>query len=333
MMESRLSLLKRLLIIISILVAIVAFYLSTRSYSTTLLSVSALTERLNYQLFPKSFNSIVMPAKAPVYFISHGGPNTMFETKHPVYPVLQKIGREITQKVKPKAVVVFSAHWEAGPRDIEVNTAENTKLIYDYYGFPPEYYKVEYPNKGSPEVASKVLNLLKKAGISAEGVSRGVDHGVFVPFSVAFHPTENPLNVPLIQVSQFNSEDPDMHYKLGQAVSALRDENIVVIGAGMSVHNLRDLRFAYGSPKPLPYAVSFDKALQAAMEAPPAERQAAMAEVTRRPDARQAHPRMEHLMSAYVAAGAGGEDKGKQIWTLQEMSMAWGTYRFGEVAA
>lgn len=59
-------------------------------------------------------------------------PNTLFDTKHPVYPVLQQIGQEITQKVKPKAIVVFSAHWEAGPRDIQVNSAAKTDLIFEF---------------------------------------------------------------------------------------------------------------------------------------------------------------------------------------------------------
>lgn len=106
----------------------------------------------------------------------------------------------------------------------------------------------------------------------------------------AFHPEKNPLNIPIVQVSQYKSQDVDQHYRLGQAVQALRDENIVVIGAGMSVHNLRDLRFAFNSSQPLPYVVSFDEALKPAMEAPPSERQARLAEVAKRPDARQAHP-------------------------------------------
>ncbi|KAJ8120240.1 hypothetical protein ONZ43_g3002 [Nemania bipapillata] len=239
----------------------------------------------------------------------------MFDTKHPVYPILQKIGQEITQKVKPKAIVVFSAHWEAGPRNIQVNTATLTDLVYD------------------PELASRVIGLLKDAGIEAEGVKRGLDHGVYVGFSVAFDPDKNPLNIPIVQVSQYNSPDVDQHYRLGQAVAALRDENIVVIGAGMSVHNLRDLRFSFNSPQPLPYVVSFDEALKPAMEAPPAERQARLAEVAKRPDAHQAHPRFDHLMPAYIAAGAGGEDTGKQLWTFHESSMGWAMYRFGDVSA
>jgi 4,5-DOPA dioxygenase extradiol len=72
--------------------------------------------------------------RTPVYFLSHGGPNIMEDYDHPAYAKLQEIGKEITQKVKPKAVVVFSAHWQASRNSIEVNTAEHQNLIYDYYG-------------------------------------------------------------------------------------------------------------------------------------------------------------------------------------------------------
>ncbi|KAI1815409.1 Extradiol ring-cleavage dioxygenase, class III enzyme, subunit B [Poronia punctata] len=322
----------RALVLISVAVVIVAYYFSGRIRGLLPLASSA-TSAITTPRSLNLYTSKAMSTKAPVYFVSHGGPNTMFDTKHPVYPVLQKLGQEITQKVKPKAIVVFSAHWEAGPRNIEVNNAVKTDLIYDYYGFPPEYYKVQYPNRGDPELASKIIGLLQNAGIKAEGVKRGLDHGVYVGFSVAFHPEENPLNIPIVQVSQYDSQDVDLHYELGRAVAALRDENIVIIGAGMSVHNLYDLRMAYGRPQPLPYVVSFDEALRPAMEAPPSERQARMAEVAKRPDARQAHPRFDHLMPAYIAAGAAGEDTGKQIWTHHESSMGWAMYRFGDLPA
>ncbi|KAI1176447.1 Extradiol ring-cleavage dioxygenase, class III enzyme, subunit B [Nemania sp. FL0916] len=324
---------KALTLVFSVIIGIVACLLSNRLPPTlrSVLPLSASTPTISARLFSNYFTK--MPARAPAYFMSHGGPSTMFDTQHPVYPILQNIGLEITQKVKPKAIVIFSAHWEAGPRDIQVNTATSTDLIFDYYGFPPEYYKVQYPNKGSPELASKVIELLRNAGIKAEGVKRGLDHGVFVGFSVAFDPAKNPLNIPIVQVSQYNSQDVDLHYRLGQAVAALRDENIVVIGAGMSVHNLQHMRLAFNSPQPLPYVASFDEALKPAMEASPSERQARMAEVAKRPDARQAHPRFDHLMPAYIAAGAAGEDTGKQIWTHHEGSMGWAMYRFGEVAA
>jgi aromatic ring-opening dioxygenase catalytic subunit (LigB family) len=120
--------------------------------------------------------------RTPVYFLSHGGPNIMYDVEHPAYKELGKIGKEITTKVKPRAVVVFSAHWQGGVDTVQVNTAEMTELIYDFYGFPSHYYKEKYPNVGSKEVASKVLDALQQAGIKAEGVKRGLDHGVWASF-------------------------------------------------------------------------------------------------------------------------------------------------------
>ncbi|KAI0119761.1 LigB-domain-containing protein [Daldinia grandis] len=322
------------ILIISLLVVTVAFlFSSSLSRAVLPLSIWKPISSIIAQ-YQTSKNSPLPPMttnKTPVYFFSHGGPDVQYRTDHPVYPILQNIGREITKKVKPRAVVVFSGHWEAGPDVIEVNTAEHTDLIYDFYGFPPEFYKAQYPNRGSPELASKVIDLLTTAGIKAKGVTRGLDHGVWSGFNAAFHPEENPLNVPLVQVSLYANQDVDMHYKLGQAVASLRDENVVIIGAGMSVHNLRDLYTTRGDPRPLPYAVSFDEALKDAVESPPNERRSRMKEIAKRPDARQAHPRFDHLMPVYVTAGAAGDDEGKRIWTLHEGSMAWAQYRFGQV--
>ena len=190
----------------------------------------------------------------------------MEDYDHPAYSKLQEIGKEITQKVKPKAVVVFSAHWQASRNSIEVNTAERQMLLYDYYNFPAHYYKVQYPNTGSKDISSRVLGALKQAGIDAKGVSRGLDHGVFAPFTVAFNPESNPLNVPLVQVSLFDSDDADQHYRLGEAMQGLRDEGILVIVSGMAVHNLRDMWQAMQRPAPMPYSLSFDAALKEAAE-------------------------------------------------------------------
>lgn len=56
----------------------------------------------------------------------------MYNIEHPAYRKLGEIGKEITTGVKPRAVVVFSAHWQAGRDTIQVNTAEMTELIYEY---------------------------------------------------------------------------------------------------------------------------------------------------------------------------------------------------------
>jgi len=151
---------------------------------------------------------------------------------------------------------------------------------------------------------------------------------------VAFNPEKNPLNVPIVQVSLFDSEDPTQHQALGTALAPLRDEGVLVICSGMAVHNLRDFRSSYGRPGHQPYAVSFDDALKEAAEQDNVEaREKAMTALLKRSDARRAHPTFEHLLPVHVAAGAAGTDKGKQLWTLPEGSMSWAQYRFGEVEA
>ncbi|KAF2155704.1 extradiol ring-cleavage dioxygenase [Myriangium duriaei CBS 260.36] len=271
--------------------------------------------------------------RTPVYFFSHGGPNIIEDTKHPAFASLQSIGREITQKVKPKAVIVVSAHWQAGASTVEVNTAELQPLIYDYYGFPTRFYELQYPNTGSASLANLILSRLRGAGIDARGVKRGLDHGVFAPFTVAFNPEQNPLGVPLVQMSLFDNDDADAHYKLGQALSGLRDEGVAIIVSGMAVHNLREMWAASGKPTPMPYAVSFLQALDEAVQAEPRDRQAAMAALLKRSDARRAHPSFEHLLPIHVGAGAAGNDTGKLLFSLPEGSMGWAQYRFGEVQA
>lgn len=138
--------------------------------------------------------------------------------------------------------------------------------MHSYYGFPAHYYEIQYPNTGSSSLASTVLARLRSANISAEPTKRGLDHGVFAPFRVAFDPLTNPLNVPIVQVSLFDNDDADEHYKLGQAVAGLREEGVLIIVSGMAVHNLRDMWRAMQMVGSMPYTTSFDQALKEAVE-------------------------------------------------------------------
>jgi 4,5-DOPA dioxygenase extradiol len=123
-------------------------------------------------------------SRMPVYFLSIGGPNFIENTQHPAYSKLGEVGREITTKVKPKAIVVFSAHWQDSPTRIQINAAEDTDIIYDFFGFPPHYYKYQFPNKGSSELADRVIDKLGGVGIEVQKVKRGLDHGVWAGFVV-----------------------------------------------------------------------------------------------------------------------------------------------------
>jgi 4,5-DOPA dioxygenase extradiol len=132
-----------------------------------------------------SDTTITTPSsRMPVYFLSIGGPNFMENTQHPAYAKLVEVGKEITTKVKPKAIVVFSAHWQDSPDRIQINAAEDTDIIYDFYGFPAHYYEYQFPNKGSPELANKVIERLGGIGVEVQKVKRGLDHGVWAGFVV-----------------------------------------------------------------------------------------------------------------------------------------------------
>ncbi|KAL8763153.1 MAG: hypothetical protein Q9184_000956 [Pyrenodesmia sp. 2 TL-2023] len=258
----------------------------------------------------------------------------MYDTDHPAHKTLKEIGKEITTKVKPRAVIVFSAHWQAERAgQIEINTAETTDLIYDFHGFPTKYYEETFPHVGSKEIASEVMEAVQAANIDIKPVRRGLDHGVWASFKVAFDPGENPLKVPIVQASLFSSEDPHQHYRLGQAISELRSRNVQIIVSGMAVHNLRDMQLCHGSSKPLHYTASFDEALKEAVESPFEERERLMADLLKRPDARQAHPTFDHLLPIHIGAGAAAEDLGTRLWTLKEGSLSWAQYRFGAVDA
>ncbi|KAK4553046.1 hypothetical protein LTR86_009970 [Recurvomyces mirabilis] len=199
--------------------------------------------------------------RAPVYFLSVGGPNTIEDTAHPAYARLASVGREITERVRPKAVVVISAHWQEHSDKIAINVAENPGLIYDFRGFPPKYYQIEYPYRGSLEVAEAVTKKLGTAGITVRKVKRGLDHGVWVGFMAAFNPDTNPLAVPIVQVSLYDNEDLEQHYRFGQALSSLRDDGVLIIGAGMAAHNLPDFRAMrlQGVSRTMPYCSPYTR--------------------------------------------------------------------------
>jgi len=219
----------------------------------------------------------------------------------------------------------------ANSKSQQVNTSEKTDLIYDFYNFPKHFYQVKFENRGSKEVAEKILKLLDQAGIQAHSTKRGLDHGAWVPLHVAFPADANPLTVPVVQVSLYDNEDPNKHFELGKALAPLRDEAILILGSGMSVHNLREMHSMSFEHK-APYAVAFDEAVKEAVTGFTGKgRQERMAALLKRPDARKAHPGFDHLLPIHVAGGAAERDQAERVFTKVESSLAWGQYRFGEM--
>jgi aromatic ring-opening dioxygenase catalytic subunit (LigB family) len=200
----------------------------------------------------------------------------------------------------PRALLVISAHWEA--RVPTVMTSARPPMLYDYGGFPPEAYRLEWPAPGDPALAARVRSLLEGAGFAtAEDPERGYDHGTFIPLKVAFPDAD----VPTVQLSLQGGLDPATHLAIGRALAPLRDDDVLVLGSGMTFHNLHDYQRAALRSGP------FDDWLQQAAVKPPAERDAALLRWSEAPYAREIHPREEHVLPLMVVAGAAGEDRGE----------------------
>jgi aromatic ring-opening dioxygenase catalytic subunit (LigB family) len=202
--------------------------------------------------------------------------------------------------VRPKAVLVISGHWE-NPQPT-FNIAAKPGLLFDYYGFPEHTYRLKYPAAGAPELAERVRELLLREGIKTDSESRrGLDHGVFVPFLLIYPNAD----VPMLQLSLQAGLDPGLHLALGRALAPLRDQGVLIVGSGMSYHNLADMFSGRGAEA----AAAFDAWLGNAVQ-DPATRDQLLTRWREAPGGAASHPREEHLIPLMVAAGAALADRG-----------------------
>ncbi|SJX65023.1 uncharacterized protein SRS1_15849 [Sporisorium reilianum f. sp. reilianum] len=305
---------------------------------------------------------MVNATKAPTYFISHGGPPTMFEHAHPAYQHWLEWGKEVRalhQQGVIRGLIFISAHWQ--PEDLRqgvyVNVDEKNPLVYDFYGFPDHFYKQKVESSNPSNVSSLVLDHLRSNGVPAFPTKRGIDHGVWCPLKVAFQtpyledltpeqretqtastntPSVLPSTLSLTQLTLPASESSIDSLKLGASLRDLRDQGFAIVGGGMSVHNLRDLMkmFATGGLRDpngsfsTSYSASFLKALTEAMEAPPAAqdevRWSKALKLDQRSDFRPSHPTPEHFLPALVALGAAKPDEqGVETFALDQGPMGW----------
>lgn len=248
----------------------------------------------------------------PCYYIPHGGGPCFFmdwtlgpaDTWERMAAFLRGLLAELP--ARPRAVLMISAHWEADP--VRVNATATPELIYDYYGFPPHTYQLRYPAPGSPELAGEVAALLRTAGIAAElDPAHGLDHGSFIP-GMLINP---PADIPMVQLSLHPGLDPGFHLALGAALAPLRAQGVLILGSGMSYHNMAVLM---RQPRENPAGDAFDAWLVDSCALPAAERARRLSAWQQAPGGREAHPREEHLLPLHVVAGAAGNATGTCIY-------------------
>lgn len=265
-------------------------------------------------------------ARMPTWFIPHGGGPCFFMAWNPPHAwdrmadFLKNLAATLPRK--PQAIVLVSAHWLAP--QFAVTSEAQPALIYDYFGFPPHTYALTYPAPGAPALAGQVVAALCAAGIaSAPDAQRGFDHGMFIPLKLIFPEAD----IPVLQLSLHQSLDPAQHLQAGRALQALRDQDVLIIGSGMSFHNMR----AYGNPQYGPVSDAFDDWLTQAVESAPPTRDRLLTAWEQAPGARQCHPPRaeEHLIPLMTVAGAAGGDAGRKVFSDRVMETTLSAFTFG----
>lgn len=249
-------------------------------------------------------------SRMPVVFLPHGGGPWPFMDLDRMgmagsYVQMEQYLRQLNMvpPTPPRAILMISAHWEmANPT---VMGAPSPPMLYDYSGFPPETYEIQWPAPGAPEVAERTRELLEGAGIaSGTDLLRGFDHGTFVPMMLSYPNAD----VPTFQLSLKRGLNPREHLAIGRALQPLRDEGVFIVGSGMSYHNMRG--FFGGVPSVREDSARFDDWLVETAATEADARDTRLAEWERAPAARACHPREEHLLPLMVIAGAAGDDPG-----------------------
>lgn len=244
-----------------------------------------------------------MSIRSDILYLSHGGgplPLLGDEGHREMVATLQSIASRIK---KPSALLVVSAHWEATAAT--VTSAAHPSLVYDYYGFAPEAYRIEYPSPGKPALAEQVYEALKGAGIDAKlDGQRGFDHGMFVPLKIMYPEAD----IPCVQLSLVKGLEPALHITMGRALRSLEVDDLLVIGSGFSFHNMQAF-FAPETQESRQGNHAFDHWLQetcCSRSLDETQRTQRLVHWTEAPSARYCHPREEHLLPLHLCYGLAG---------------------------
>ena len=264
-------------------------------------------------------------ARMPTMFVPHGAGPCFFMDWNPpdAWNAMADFLKNVasTLPARPSAIVPVSAHWLEPA--FSVTSGAQPELFYDYYGFPPHTYELRYPASGAPQLAARMAGLLGEARLPVQqDAARGFDHGMFIPLKLMFPDAD----IPVVQLSLRADLDPQAHLDAGRALASLRDEGVLILGSGMSFHNMR----GYGDPRFGPISDAFDRWLVQTVESAAPRREHALAAWEQAPSARLCHPPRaeEHLLPLMVVAGAASEAAGQCIFTDRVMETTLSAFRF-----
>lgn len=244
----------------------------------------------------------------PPLFIGHGGGPLPILGDPGHREMIKSINKLHKYLPKPKEILVISAHWEED--DFTVLENEKPRLLYDYYGFHEEAYNLDYPIYPAKDLNQKIYQLLDDNKIKYKKSSRrDYDHGVFIPLMLLY----KNLDIPVAQISINSNMNPKEHIRIGQALSSLSNDGVLILASGMSFHNMRGF-FSSPSQANLESANKFNDYLKQIFDKDSDlskdERMKFIENWDKAEGARYCHPREEHLIPLFVAAGSSYNGKG-----------------------
>jgi 4,5-DOPA dioxygenase extradiol len=236
----------------------------------------------------------------PVIFVAHGAPTIAIE--HSRYTLFL---RTLAQRLpKPKAIVLFSAHWES--RIQQIGSAARYATLHDFFGYPEALYQIEYPAKGSIDLVMEIRELLSQEGVAIElDDSRGLDHGAWSILKLMYPDAD----VPIVTMSVNPALVPEEQYRIGRALASLRAKDVLIVGSGGTVHNVKKL--TWDSHEAADWAIAFDEWLAEQLETWNMEAMNYYPVLA--PHARDAVPTSEHLAPLLIAMGAADQGKKSRL--------------------
>lgn len=246
--------------------------------------------------------------RMPVLFVGHGSPMNAIENN----PYTQMLGQLAKKIEKPKAILVISAHWMS--EGTWVLGMDKPKTIHDFYGFPQELFDVQYPAPGSPETAKLIESSIIDPRINNDLEQWGLDHGTWSVLRHMYPEAE----VPVLQMSLYMARSPEYHFNLGQQLSKLRDQGILILASGNLVHNLRRMDWTTHA-KPHDWAVEFDAWLKTKIEA--RDFSALINDFHKTEAGKLSVPTMDHFLPMHYILGA-ADSKDELRFEFEELHNA-----------
>ncbi len=229
-----------------------------------------------------------MTRKMPALYIGHGAPPLL---EDPIWS--GELAQWSADLPRPTAILVISAHWESAPLTLGA-TDPGVGLIYDFGGFAPKYYNLQYPTPGAADLAARIKGLMGEP--VTEQPNRGLDHGAYIPLMKMYPDAD----IPVLQMS-IPTHNPEKLFEIGRKLAPLRDEGVLIIGSGFLTHGLPFLKEFRIEATPPGWSVEFDLWAKEVLERGALDELMDYKRLA--PGMPYAHPTVEHFAPIFITLG------------------------------